>query len=128
MRVLFAQPYPRDVTLGSPKLFLRLGAALSELGHDVDYVFLSDLPAPLRRQRLLPPRLRRQPPSRVGGRGDVDHVLRRDFLAVAPDEADVHRGRGLYYLLQRAGAVERAARDIDIFEAKSVPPHGHPPA
>jgi proteasome accessory factor A len=35
---------------------------------------------------------------------------------------DVHRGRGLYYLLQRNGAVERAARDIDIFEAKSVPP------
>src|ERR1700757_4239037 len=35
---------------------------------------------------------------------------------------DVHRGRGLYYLLQRAGAVERAARDIDIFEAKSAPP------
>jgi proteasome accessory factor A len=35
---------------------------------------------------------------------------------------DVHRGRGLYYLLQRSGAVERAARDIDIFEAKSVPP------
>jgi len=35
---------------------------------------------------------------------------------------DVHRGRGLYYLLQRAGAVERAARDLDIFEAKSVPP------
>ena len=35
---------------------------------------------------------------------------------------DVRRGRGLYYLLQRAGFVERAARDIDIFEAKSVPP------
>ncbi len=35
---------------------------------------------------------------------------------------DVHRGRGLYYLLQRSGAVDRAARDIDIFEAKSVPP------
>jgi proteasome accessory factor A len=35
---------------------------------------------------------------------------------------DVHRGRGLYYLLQRNGAVDRAARDIDIFEAKSVPP------
>jgi proteasome accessory factor A len=35
---------------------------------------------------------------------------------------DVHRGRGLYYLLQRAGAVERTARDIEIFEAKSVPP------
>src|SRR6266568_2746297 len=35
---------------------------------------------------------------------------------------DVRRGRGLYYLLQRAGAVERAASDIDIFAAKSVPP------
>jgi proteasome accessory factor A len=35
---------------------------------------------------------------------------------------DVHRGRGLYYLLQKRGAVVRAARDIDIFEAKSVPP------
>jgi proteasome accessory factor A len=35
---------------------------------------------------------------------------------------DVHRGRGLYYLLQRRNAVVRAARDIDIFEAKSVPP------
>jgi proteasome accessory factor A len=35
---------------------------------------------------------------------------------------DVHRSRGLYYLLQRRGAVVRTARDIDIFEAKSVPP------
>ncbi|HEY5987817.1 MAG TPA: proteasome accessory factor PafA2 family protein, partial [Streptosporangiaceae bacterium] len=35
---------------------------------------------------------------------------------------DVHRGRGLYYLLQRRGSVTRAARDLDIFEAKSVPP------
>ncbi len=35
---------------------------------------------------------------------------------------DVHRGRGLYYLLQQRGAVERVARDLDIFEAKSVPP------
>ena len=35
---------------------------------------------------------------------------------------DVHRGRGLYYLLQRRGAVERAVSDMDIFEAKSVPP------
>jgi proteasome accessory factor A len=29
---------------------------------------------------------------------------------------------GLYYQLQRSGAVERTARDIDIFEAKTVPP------
>ena len=35
---------------------------------------------------------------------------------------DVHRNRGLYYLLQRNGAVDRATRDLDIFEAKSVPP------
>lgn len=53
MRVMLAQPYPRDITLGSPKLFLRLGGALAEMGHDVDYVFLSDLPASWRRQRLL---------------------------------------------------------------------------
>src|SRR3954464_4969141 len=35
---------------------------------------------------------------------------------------DVNRNRGLYYLLERRGAVERATRDIAIFEAKSVPP------
>jgi proteasome accessory factor A len=35
---------------------------------------------------------------------------------------DVDRSRGLYYLLQRSGAIERTVRDIDIFEAKSVPP------
>ncbi|MFI9839755.1 Pup--protein ligase [Nonomuraea sp. NPDC051941] len=35
---------------------------------------------------------------------------------------DVHRKRGLFYLLQRRGAVERVTSDIKIFEAKSVPP------
>ncbi len=35
---------------------------------------------------------------------------------------DISRDRGLYYLLQRHGAVERVARDLAIFEAKSVPP------
>jgi proteasome accessory factor A len=35
---------------------------------------------------------------------------------------DVNRNRGLYYLLERRGEVERVARDLDIFEAKSVPP------
>jgi proteasome accessory factor A len=35
---------------------------------------------------------------------------------------DVNRGRGGYYLLLRNGAVERTVRDIDIFEAKTVPP------
>ena len=40
---------------------------------------------------------------------------------------DVRRRRGQYSLLQRSGAVDRVVRDLDIFEAKSVPPHGHPP-
>ena len=35
---------------------------------------------------------------------------------------DIHRSHGLYYQLERSGAVERTARDIDIFEAKTVPP------
>ncbi len=35
---------------------------------------------------------------------------------------DVRRGRGLYYLLQGSGAVDRVTRDLDILEAKSVPP------
>ena len=36
--------------------------------------------------------------------------------------AGLSNDRGLYYRLQRSGAVERTARDIDIFEAKTVPP------
>ncbi|HEV2346967.1 MAG TPA: Pup--protein ligase [Actinocrinis sp.] len=35
---------------------------------------------------------------------------------------DISRRRGLYYLLERRGAVDRTARDLDIFAAKSVPP------
>ena len=35
---------------------------------------------------------------------------------------DIRRGRGLYYLLEARGAVDRVARDLEIFEAKSVPP------
>jgi proteasome accessory factor A len=35
---------------------------------------------------------------------------------------DVNRNRGLYYLLERNGAVVRATTDLAIFEAKSVPP------
>ncbi|SDS99862.1 MULTISPECIES: Pup--protein ligase [Jiangella] len=35
---------------------------------------------------------------------------------------DIHRGRGLYYLLEKRGQVQRVARDVEIFEAKSVPP------
>src|SRR4051812_17381703 len=35
---------------------------------------------------------------------------------------DISRTRGLYYLLQNRGAVERVVSDLTIFEAKSVPP------
>jgi proteasome accessory factor A len=35
---------------------------------------------------------------------------------------DIRRGRGLYYLLEARGGVDRAVRDLDIFEAKMVPP------
>ncbi|HWA65897.1 MAG TPA: Pup--protein ligase [Mycobacteriales bacterium] len=35
---------------------------------------------------------------------------------------DVNRRRGLYYLLERHGAVDRVTTDLKIFEAKSVPP------
>ena len=35
---------------------------------------------------------------------------------------DIHRDRGLYYLLEKRGAVARVTTDLKIFEAKSVPP------
>jgi proteasome accessory factor A len=35
---------------------------------------------------------------------------------------DIQRGRGLYYLMERRGVVDRVTRDLEIFEAKSVPP------
>lgn len=35
---------------------------------------------------------------------------------------DIHRDRGLYYRMEKAGLVERVTRDLDVFEAKSKPP------
>ncbi|WP_026256883.1 Pup--protein ligase [Actinopolymorpha alba] len=35
---------------------------------------------------------------------------------------DIHRERGLYYLLERRGGVTRLTNDLEVFEAKSVPP------
>ncbi len=35
---------------------------------------------------------------------------------------DISRTRGLYYLLQKRGAVDRIVSDLAVFEAKSVPP------
>ena len=55
MRVLMTVSHPRDATLGSPKCILRMGAALSERGHEVDFLFLDALPRAIRdRPRLHP--------------------------------------------------------------------------
>jgi proteasome accessory factor A len=35
---------------------------------------------------------------------------------------DIRRDRGIFYLLERNGAVARVTRDLDVFAAKSVPP------
>jgi len=35
---------------------------------------------------------------------------------------DINRDRGLYYLLEKRGAVSRVVSDLDIFAAKSIPP------
>ncbi len=35
---------------------------------------------------------------------------------------DISRDRGLYYLLARRGQAETVVSDLDVFEAKSVPP------
>ena len=35
---------------------------------------------------------------------------------------DINRNRGLYYLLEKRGEVERVTRDIEVFAAKSIPP------
>jgi len=35
---------------------------------------------------------------------------------------DIHRKRGLHYLLQAKGLVERVGADIEVFEATAVPP------
>jgi len=43
-------------------------------------------------------------------------------LRLCLDRHAGHRSHGLYYQLERSGAVERTARDIDIFDAKTVPP------
>src|SRR6266567_2450825 len=53
---------------------------------------------------------------------EIDWVTKYQLIERYLAYHDVHRGRGLYYLLQRRGAVERAVSDVDIFEAKSVPP------
>ena len=39
---------------------------------------------------------------------------------------DIHRGRGLYYLLEKRGAVARVTTTCQVFEAKSVPAADHP--
>ncbi len=60
----------------------------------------------------------------------IEEYRRRNGLSMAHPRVaqldlayhDIRRNRGLYYLLERRGRVERVARDLDIFEAKAVPP------
>ena len=53
------------------------------------------------------------------------HGVPLSLAAGRRDRSEVSRhpsGPGLYYRLERAGAVSRVCRDLDIFAAKSVPP------
>ena len=75
------------------------------------------------------------PPARFDAKFIEEHQLieryraRHDLPLSSPRLAqldlayhDVRRSSGLYYQLQRSGAGERVVRDIDIFEAKTIPP------
>ena len=57
----------------------------------------------------------------AGGRQLSALDIQREYLTGATYHG-ISRDRGLYCRLQRSGAVERTARDIDVFEAKTVPP------
>jgi glycosyltransferase involved in cell wall biosynthesis len=84
VRLLFAQPHPRDVTLGSPKHFLRLGEGLEARGHEVEYLFVTDLPARWRQRRLLYLTFPLAVLCKaVQGRYDVLHVASGDALLAA---------------------------------------------
>jgi proteasome accessory factor A len=57
------------------------------------------------------------------------YMLKHDLSLASPRIAqldlayhDIDRRRGLYYLMERKGLVDRVTRDLDVFEAKSVPP------
>ena len=57
------------------------------------------------------------------------YMARHDLTLESPRVAqldlayhDINRSRGLYNLLERQGLVERVVRNLDVFEAKSVPP------
>ncbi|MBX5489775.1 MAG: glycosyltransferase family 4 protein [Chloroflexi bacterium] len=94
MRVMLAQPYPRDLKLGSPKHFLRLGAALEQQGCTVEYLFLDDLPPRWRAQRLLyctfPVAVAKRA---LSGRYDLVHVASGDAVLAA-----ALRRRGLLHV------------------------------
>ncbi len=57
------------------------------------------------------------------------YMLKHDLTLGSPRIAhldlayhDITRSRGLYYLLEKRGAVTRVSHDLAVFEAKSVPP------
>jgi proteasome accessory factor A len=49
-------------------------------------------------------------------------VARAEVAAADLAYHDINRGSGVFYQLQRDGKVERTARDIEIFAAKTMPP------
>jgi hypothetical protein len=70
-------------------------------------------------------------PAATGSGGQQRHGRKRyDLPLSAPQVAradlayhDINQDHGLYYQLQRDGAVERTTRDTDILQAKTRPPH-----
>jgi glycosyltransferase involved in cell wall biosynthesis len=52
LRVLLAQPFLPDLTLGSPKAVVRLGEALQQLDIDVHHISPTNMARPLRHPRL----------------------------------------------------------------------------
>src|SRR6266851_4335515 len=102
LRMIEAGAVLRDMTLDNPIRAIR-EISLDKIAREIDWVTKYQLIEQYRARHDLPlssPRI-----------AQLDLAYH-----------DVRRGRGLYYLLQRKGAVDRVTRDLDIFEAKSVPP------
>jgi glycosyltransferase involved in cell wall biosynthesis len=118
LRVLLADAHLRDPTLGAPKLVLRLGAGLEELGHEVDYLFADDVPAWLRERRVLYasfPALVAQ--RALKGNHDVVHVASGDSAMLGP--LSISRRRGRWVLVNLVHGMEHIHwKELKRFHAK----------
>ena len=127
-----ARQQPRGERAGHPAGVLQQGprlrpAARRRRHHQPGARAVGAHPQGGRHRRPLPGR----PRDRLGHEVPADRALPREARPAlsSPRIAqidlayhDVSRRRGLYYLLERRGAVERVTTDLKIFEAKSVPP------